>query len=364
MHTLHNNKIIAISTCSFGCLIYKKKKTNATLYTVEHNVCDILNEFLIPDEKRCLIFNFFSFLSFFLFFFFLFLFLKFVQNTYVVSSLVEREKKNNRPLKHERKIEWNLIAVYSTSLYWPVAHGCVERKAIGGLRDRIEKRFKWKKKKKKKKYFNWSAKSEKKKKEKKLFQEPFLRGRHVEFHCLQFFSLYYLNKTFSLLLLLLVYSWWGVREWGAGGSAHANAQIIYIYNRCNVFFFLFFIIQYITFVLCVCVYVFFLFFFLCSIRASFLHNVHVLWVRAPWRCGNHTSHFSLHSRFPKKKIISKPSFFFLVLFMRILSLLCKFCVSRAQSPFTTHRHRAAQRKKKKKKKKENESLTQRISVFL
>lgn len=134
-----------------------------------------------------------------------------------------------------------------------------------------------------------------------------------------------------------------------------NAQkyfSVYVTSVQRIFFFLFLLLSIISYSFCVCV-VFFFFFSFCA-RYGLLFYITSMCCGSE-RPGDVEPHFSLLSSFAvsQKKIISKTKFlFFLVLFMRILSISCKFCVSRAQ-PF----HDAPSPRCAKKK------ITQHISVF-
>lgn len=120
-----------------------------------------------------------------------------------------------------------------------------------------------------------------------------------------------------------------MREWGAG-SAHGMRKKFFLYIRIFLFFFYS---------------MFFLFFFSFCARYGLLFYIKSMCCGSE-RPGDVEPHFSLlHSRFPKNQNqVSLPSSF-----IYILSLSFAF---HEPSPFTTHRHRAAQ------------SLTQHVSVFL
>lgn len=116
-----------------------------------------------------------------------------------------------------------------------------------------------------------------------------------------------------------------------GQAAHTECARNFFYT--SVFFFFFFYSM------------FFLFFFSFCARYGLLFYIKSMCCGSE-RPGDVEPHFSLlHSRFPKNQNqVSLPSSF-----IYILSLSFAF---HEPSPFTTHRHRAAQ------------SLTQHVSVFL
>lgn len=120
-----------------------------------------------------------------------------------------------------------------------------------------------------------------------------------------------------------------MREWGAGCAHGMRKKFFFIHPYFSFFFFYS---------------MFFLFFFSFCARYGLLFYITSMCCGSE-RPGDVEPHFSLlHSRFPKNQNqVSLPSSF-----IYILSLSFAF---HEPSPFTTHRHRAAQ------------SLTQHVSVF-
>lgn len=146
------------------------------------------------------------------------------------------------------------IAVYSTSLYWPVAHGCVSAKRIDGLRDRDTKKKKVSGDKNSERAEESSA--VKRGKKHKCVKDDTSSFSRVPF----FFSLYYLSFVVDEVCV-------------RGGQA-----TIMNFSLCLI---IIIIIIIITSSLLILLLLLLLYYVRLDTGFTILRNVHVLWVRAP-----------------------------------------------------------------------------------